>query len=106
MASDRLFQCVASRDKVINELSREIAPSQLVPATLSYVPLPKRDYFPPITVPSLSTQARREIATGANPLQTFRSCVRRLNLASVLELVKARHLFALSKSAVPWLPSS
>jgi serine/threonine protein kinase len=42
---------------------------QLVPATLSYVPLPKRDYFPPITVPSLSTQARSEIATGANPLR-------------------------------------
>ena len=106
MASDRLFQCVASRDKVINEHSREIAPSQLVPATLSYAPLPKRDYFPPITVPSLSTQARREIATGANPLQTFRNCVKRLTVTGVQELVKARQLFALSKSAVAWLPSS
>src|SRR5437762_4016642 len=106
MASDRLFHCVASRDKVINSTSREIAPSRLVPATLSYVPLPKRDYFPPIPVPSLSPQARKEIATGANPLQTFRNCVRRLTVAGVQELVKARQLFALSKSAVAWLPSS
>ena len=106
MASDRLFHSVASRDKVVNNISREISPSRVVPATLSYVPLPKRDYFPPITVPSLSSQARREIATGANPLQAFRNCVRRLTVTTVQELVKARQLFALSKSAVAWLPSS
>ena len=62
--------------------------------------------FAPIVVPPLGAEAKKEIARGRNPLQTFRRALGRLQIAASVELVRARAAFALSKSATVWLPQS
>jgi hypothetical protein len=88
---------------------RAIACIRDVPAsalgTKPFAREPKIDLYAPIVVPALPDAARTEMKRGRSPLATFRQALRRLEIAAALEVNRARRAFALSKTAVAWLPT-
>jgi hypothetical protein len=99
-----LFHSRPLAQLALSRTAADVEPSQL---NTIFVPQrgEPRDYYERIRVPALPDAARTEIKRGRNPLQTFRQALRRLEVATAVELVKARAAFALSQSARKWLPS-
>jgi hypothetical protein len=98
-----LFHSRARAEHAIANASQDTASTKLGRIPIREYEAP--EVWQPIQVPPLSAEVQRELKRGRDPVASFRKWVRRLEIVAAVEAVKARQAFALSKSAVAWLPS-
>lgn len=104
-----LFHSRPLAAQALVRIGREVSASDL--SLRQFTLLPSRpsarsiEGYLPVIVPPLGAEAKKEIRRGSNPLRSFRKWLRRLEVATALEVVRARKAFALSKSALNWLPT-